>query len=82
MPDPCPWQVLLMNGGSSSGKRTIATSMQAESAGTWLRLNADTLIEAIGPHQVMSVLPEVDGVITVTPEFTQLEDAWMAGVHP
>ena len=69
-----------MNGGSSSGKTTIATSMQAELAGTWLRLNVDTLIEAIGPHQRMSLLPEAGGVITVTPEFTQLEDAWMAGV--
>lgn len=80
MPDSCPWKILLMNGGSSSGKTTLATSMQAELAGTWLRLNVDTFIDAIGPHQVKLLLPEDDGVITVTPEFTRLEDAWMAGI--
>jgi chloramphenicol 3-O phosphotransferase len=74
------WQVVVLNGGSSSGKTTIATSLQTLLPGSWLRLNVDTLIEALGPDQTETLLPITDGLITVNPKFTRLEEAWMAGV--
>jgi chloramphenicol 3-O phosphotransferase len=39
--------VIVLNGGSSSGKSSIARFLQSLLAGPWLTLGVDTLIEAM-----------------------------------
>jgi chloramphenicol 3-O phosphotransferase len=39
-------RVLVLNGGSSSGKTSVARQLQSVLEGVWLRLGVDTLIEA------------------------------------
>ena len=39
-------RVLVLNGGSSSGKSTLARALQTALPGVWLRLGVDTLVEA------------------------------------
>ena len=51
--DPCrycgsvPTQVIVLNGGSSSGKSGIARCLQAVLPDTWLTFGTDTLVEAM-----------------------------------
>lgn len=73
-------QVIVMNGGSSSGKTSVAMSLQKQLRSGWLRLNVDTLIDSLGPEQCSAWLPIADGIVFVTPQFTAIEDAWMSGV--
>ena len=49
----CP-RVLLLNGGSSSGKSTLARSLQDVLDGYWLRFGVDALIEA-APAKILGV---------------------------
>ncbi|MHB9759736.1 chloramphenicol phosphotransferase CPT family protein [Streptomyces sp. BYX5S] len=73
-------QVIVLNGGSSSGKTSIARSLQTLLLPTpWLTLSVDTLIESLPPSGA-GIEFEPDGTITVGPAFTRVEDAWMAGV--
>ncbi|MGW6861326.1 chloramphenicol phosphotransferase CPT [Streptomyces xanthophaeus] len=76
-------QVIVLNGGSSSGKSGIARCLQAVLPGAWLVLGADTLVDAMP-----AALREggggigfgADGEVTVGPEFRTLEAAWIEGV--
>ena len=74
--------MLVLNGGSSSGKTTLARELQEVLDGVWLRLGVDTLIDA-APAAVLGegglVLGE-DGGVEVGPAFTAVEGWWMAGV--
>lgn len=76
-------QVLVLNGGSSSGKTTLAKRLQEELSGYWLRLGVDTLIDA-APPRLLSVGEGLqlgpDGSVRPGPAFTELERRWMAGV--
>ena len=45
-------QVIVLNGGSSSGKTGIARCLQAVLARPWLRLSVDDLVEALPPSLV------------------------------
>ncbi len=85
MAPPGQWtapRVLVLNGGSSSGKTTLARELQALLDAVWLRLGVDTLIEA-APASMLAegglVLAE-DGEVKVGAAFTEVEDWWMAGV--
>jgi chloramphenicol 3-O phosphotransferase len=76
---PVTTQVIVLNGGSSSGKSGIARCLQAILPDPWLALGTDTLI------QVMPVPPPgiefaPGGEVIVGPEFRALEAAWIAGV--
>lgn len=75
-------QVLLLNGGSSSGKTTLARSLQEVLDGYWLRLGVDTLIDA-APRKLFRVggldLAE-DGSVNVGADFVEVERQWMSGV--
>lgn len=76
-------QVIMLNGGSSSGKTTIATYLQAILPSSWLRFGVDTLIDAM-PQRLLSTDAGIefgaDGSVRPGPEFRRLESAWMRGI--
>lgn len=72
--------VIVLNGGSSSGKSSIARELQTLLLPVpWLVLSVDTLIAAL-PRSGAGIEFADDGSITVGPVFREVEDAWMAGV--
>jgi len=78
-----PVRVLVLNGGSSSGKSTLAVALQEILDGYWLRLGVDTLIDA-APARLTTVggglLLADDGSIVVGPDFRLLEQQWSVGI--
>lgn len=76
-------QVIVLNGGSSSGKSGIARCLQAILPEPWLSLGVDTLIEAMpvsAQTSASGIQFPPDGSVVIGPEFRALEAAWMAGV--
>ncbi len=77
------YDVIVLNGTSSSGKSAIARCLQAVLPQPWLRTGIDVLLDTI-PARLMRAddgirfLP--DGGIEVGPAFRQLHHAWRAGV--
>ncbi len=75
--------MIVLNGGSSSGKSGIARCLQAILPEPWLTLGVDSMIEAM-PVALRSsgagIEFAADGGITVGPEFMALDAAWIAGV--
>ncbi len=75
-------RVLVLNGGSSSGKSSLTRALQLVLPGIWLRLSVDTLIDACPPALLS---PEgldltADGAVHVGAAFTEVEQRWMAGI--
>jgi chloramphenicol 3-O phosphotransferase len=76
-------RVIVLNGGSCSGKSGIARCLQAILPDPWLSIGVDTLLEAMpaslhktgGGVEIAS-----DGAVRVGPEFGPLQAAWMDGV--
>ena len=76
-------QVIVLNGGSSSGKSGIARCLQAILPEPWLSLGVDMLIEAmpVSAQTSASVIKfPRDGSVVIGPEFRALDEAWAAGV--
>jgi chloramphenicol 3-O phosphotransferase len=77
-------QVIVLNGGSSSGKSEIARSLQAILPEPWLALGVDDLIDAM-PASMQTSQGGIDfapdGGVNVGSRFRALEIAWMAGVE-
>jgi chloramphenicol 3-O phosphotransferase len=76
-------QLIVLNGGSSSGKSGIARCLQAVLPDPWLALGTDTLVEAMPASMRTSdtgIAFAADGGVTVGPEFRTLEAAWIEGV--
>ncbi|MGW1767038.1 chloramphenicol phosphotransferase CPT [Streptomyces sp. NPDC002073] len=76
-------QVIVLNGGSSSGKSGIARCLQAVLPDPWLALGTDTLVDAMPASMTASdagIEFAADGEVVVGPEFRTLEAAWIAGV--
>ncbi|MEV0381940.1 chloramphenicol phosphotransferase CPT [Nonomuraea sp. NPDC050643] len=76
-------QVIVLNGGSSSGKSGIARCLQAVLPDPWLTAAVDSLIDMMpasmeGSAAGIEVAP--DGGVLIGPEFRRLERAWMEGV--
>jgi chloramphenicol 3-O phosphotransferase len=76
-------RVIMLNGGSSSGKSGIARCLQALLPDPWLALGIDTLIELMplslkGNEGGLGFAP--DGTISVGPQFDSLQAAWMRGI--
>ena len=75
--------MIVLNGGSSSGKSGITRCLQVILPDPWLALGVDTLIAAM-PVAVRSSPAGLefaaDGVVSVGPEFRRLEAAWIEGV--
>jgi len=76
-------QVIVLNGGSSSGKSGIARCLQAVLPDPWLVFGVDGLIQAM-PVSVQASAAGIEfapgGAVVVGPEFRTLEAAWMEGV--
>jgi len=75
--------VIVLNGGSSSGKSGIARCLQAILPDPWLMLGTDTLVQAMPVRARTSpALIEfaADGAVIVGPEFRGLEAAWIEGI--
>ena len=76
-------QVIVLNGGSSSGKSGIARCLQAVLPDPWLAFGTDTLVQAM-PTSLQTSAAGIefgqDGEVIVGPEFRALETAWIAGI--
>jgi chloramphenicol 3-O phosphotransferase len=76
-------QVIVLNGGSSSGKSGISRCLQQVLPDPWLAFGVDTLVEAM--PAAMQASPAgiefaPDGAVIVGPEFRRLEAAWITGL--
>jgi chloramphenicol 3-O phosphotransferase len=76
-------KVIVLNGGSSSGKSGIARCLQAILPDPWLSIGVDTLIAAM-PAALQSAETGIefgtDGQVAVGTHFRLLEAAWIEGV--
>ncbi|MEU9096916.1 chloramphenicol phosphotransferase CPT [Streptomyces sp. NPDC048361] len=77
------YQVIVLNGGSSSGKSGIARCLQAVLPGAWLTCGVDSLDGAMpaslrGGGDGLGI--GADGTVTVGPEYRRLSNAWACGV--
>ncbi|MBN0047423.1 chloramphenicol phosphotransferase CPT [Streptomyces actuosus] len=75
--------MIILNGGSSSGKSDIARCLQAVLPQPWLTLGTDTLVDAMPASLQASdggIEFAPDGEVSVGPEFRALEAAWIDGV--
>lgn len=76
-------QVIVLNGGSSSGKTGIARCLQAILPRPWLRLSVDDLVDALPPSLLETgsgIAFGGQGEVAVGGGFREIEAAWMAGV--
>ena len=73
--------IVVLNGGSSSGKTTIGRCLQQLLPDPWLLLGIDDLVAAMPDRQDGSLITfEPDGGIFVGPGFRRLETAWYEGL--
>ena len=76
-------QVIVLNGGSSSGKSGIVRCLQAVLREPWLAAAVDALVEAM-PAALQTSAAGIefagDGSVQVGSEFRALEAAWREGV--
>jgi len=76
-------QMIILNGGSSSGKTGITRCLQVILPDPWLVLGTDLLIEVMPASMQESdagIEFAPDGGIRVGPQFRALEQAWMTGI--
>lgn len=76
-------RIIVLNGGSSSGKTDIARNVQIAMPEVWLGLSVDTLIHALPPKSNESprgIDVDANGSISLGPEFFAAERAWRYGV--
>ena len=83
MSDDLATRVIVLNGGSSSGKSSIARALQELLPGLWLTFGVDAFIEALpghgdSPRADISYLP--DGAVETGPQFRSHEQAWRQGL--
>ena len=78
-----PVRIIVLNGGSSTGKSSLARCLQSLLPDPWLTFGVDTLMEAMPAALWGSsggVVVASDGQITVGPTVRTLEAAWARGV--
>jgi chloramphenicol 3-O phosphotransferase len=76
-------QMIILNGGSSSGKSGIARCLQAVLPDPWLAFGCDSLVDALPAKMQASdegIVFAADGGVSVGADFRALEAAWMNGV--
>jgi len=76
-------QVIVLNGGSSSGKSTIARCLQAILPRPWISLSVDDLVAALPASMTETgagIAFGPDGAVTVDHSFDEIQAAWLAGV--
>ncbi len=75
--------VIVLNGGSSSGKNALATALQAALPEPWLSLSVDTFCDALPARMTdddAGISIGEDGSVGVGEEFSRLEQCWAHGV--
>ncbi|WP_066935044.1 chloramphenicol phosphotransferase CPT [Streptomyces sp. NBRC 110611] len=75
--------MIVLNGGSSSGKSGIVRCLQAVLPDPWLAVGVDSLIEAMPASMQTSdagIEIAADGGVRVGPEFRMLQAAWSEGI--
>lgn len=77
--------VVVLNGGSSSGKSSLARCLQDQLASTWMALGVDDLIRALpgGDRPVgeqSTIRFSDDGTVDANQEFRRAELAWYRGL--
>jgi chloramphenicol 3-O phosphotransferase len=75
--------VIVINGGSSSGKTSIVRELQQQLREPWLALGIDVFIGALPPRMTgdeAGIRVEDDGQVGIGSEFTRLETMWMTGI--
>ena len=76
-------QVIVLNGGSSSGKTGIARCLQAILPRPWINISVDDLVDALPPSLIgpgSGIAFGQQGEVTVGEGFRAIEAAWMTGV--
>ncbi|MGH3139876.1 MAG: phosphotransferase-like protein, partial [Gaiellales bacterium] len=83
-------EVIVLNGGSSSGKSSIARCLQELLDEPWVTLGVDELLGALAPSLVGDAPPlpgrtpllryGSDGAVVVDPAWGPVESAWYEGV--
>jgi chloramphenicol 3-O phosphotransferase len=76
-------QVIVLNGGSSSGKTSIARCLRAILPQRWIAVGIDDLVDAL-PWWLQDAGAGIafgqQGEVTPGERFRELEDAWMTGL--
>ncbi|MFI8685724.1 chloramphenicol phosphotransferase CPT family protein [Rossellomorea sp. NPDC077527] len=75
--------IIILNGGSSSGKTTLAKCLQNSLTESWLRFSIDDLIESMPDAMLKKdsgIKLNEDGSVSPGSEFRELESAWMHGI--
>lgn len=75
--------MIILNGGSSSGKSRIARCLQDVLADPWLAYGIDSFIEALPARMQTSddgIVLADDGGVQIGSDFRALEAAWMGGM--
>ncbi|MBP2363254.1 MULTISPECIES: chloramphenicol phosphotransferase CPT [Streptomyces] len=76
-------QMIILNGGSSSGKTGIVRCLQAVLPDPWLAFGADSFVDAMPARMQASdagIEIAADGRVSVGAEFRALEAAWGEGI--
>lgn len=76
-------QVIILNGGSSSGTSGIVRCLQAVLPDPWLAFGCDSFVDAMPARMQVSdegIVFAADGEVSVGAGFRALEAAWMEGV--
>ncbi|WP_223837507.1 chloramphenicol phosphotransferase CPT [Streptomyces venezuelae] len=76
-------QMIILNGGSSSGKSGIVRCLQAVLIDPWLAFGCDSFVDAMPARMQASdegITVAADGGVNVGAEFRALEAAWTEGV--
>jgi chloramphenicol 3-O phosphotransferase len=76
-------RLIILNGGSSSGKTAIVRALQEVLAQPWLGFSVDDFVDALpakleGSPDGIEIGP--DGEVSVGPAFRELEAGWTAGI--
>jgi chloramphenicol 3-O phosphotransferase len=82
---PARVEAIVLNGGSSSGKSSLARRLQALLGPSWLTLGVDDLIRALPggdkPADAQSsIIVRADGSISVGDDFRTAEASWYQGL--
>jgi chloramphenicol 3-O phosphotransferase len=76
-------QMIILNGGSSSGKSGIVRCLQAVLPDQWLAFGVDSLVDAM-PARVRAsdggIQFAADGAVSVGADFRALDAAWIEGI--
>jgi chloramphenicol 3-O phosphotransferase len=76
-------RVIVVNGGSSSGKTSIGRQVQGMLSEPWLAASIDDFVDSLPPALQDSAEGfgvAADGAVVIGEVFSRLEAAWMAGI--